>query len=153
MPPALTLLVANTNLGTGVRIAAVVATAFMLGMVLELVRRRRLVERYALVWMVIAAALLLIAVWPGPLHLATHILGIKLQANTLFLAAFGVAFLMLLNFSVITTRLSEETQILAQEVARLDHELRVRDRAEANGDQPAEGEPEPARSTASTADQ
>jgi hypothetical protein len=147
------LLFANTNLGTGVRIAAVVATTLMLALVLELVRRRRLVERYALAWMVIAAALFVIAIWPGPLHLATHILGIKLQANTLFLAAFGVAFLMLLNFSVITTRLSEETQILAQEVARLDHALRSRESAGTNGDQPADGDAEPARSSASTTDQ
>jgi hypothetical protein len=120
------------NLGTGVRVAAVIATALMLGVVLELVRRRRLVERYALVWMTVALVLLVLAIWTEPLKLATDALGIQVPVNTLFLAAFGVAFLLLLHFSVITTRLSEETKILAQEVARLDEELRA-SRAATNG--------------------
>ena len=64
-----------------------------------------------------------------------------------------VAFLLLLNFSVITSRLSEETKILAQEVARLDAELRAKRGAGANGDQPASGEDEPEPSAARTADQ
>jgi hypothetical protein len=134
-PLALTTLLAKAdleNLGTGVRVAAVIATALMLGVVLELVRRRRLVERYALVWMTVALVLLVLAIWTEPLKLATDALGIQVPVNTLFLAAFGVAFLLLLHFSVITTRLSEETKILAQEVARLDEELRA-SRAATNG--------------------
>jgi hypothetical protein len=81
-------------------------------------------------------------------------------ANALFIAAFAVAFLMLLHFSVITSRLSEETKILAQEVARLDVEARAARAAGTNGDG-AHGTSEPAGrrvetqpgSSASTTDQ
>jgi hypothetical protein len=52
-------------------------------------------------------------------------MGIELPANAIFILAFGVAFLLLLNFSVATSRLSEETKVLAQESARLDQELRA----------------------------
>ena len=107
-----------------VQIAAVIVTALMFGVVLELVRRRRLVERYALLWMIVAAALLVLAVWTDLLSSATDLVGIAVPSNGLFLAAFGVAFLLLLHFSVATSRLSEETKVLAQEVARLDAELR-----------------------------
>jgi uncharacterized protein DUF2304 len=81
-------------------------------------------------------------------------------ANALFIAGLAVAFLMLLHFSVITSRLSEETKILAQEVARLDAEARASRAAKANGDganghadsSEPQAEAQPG-SSASTADQ
>ena len=148
------------QLDNRVRIVAVIVTAVMLGVVLELVRRRRLVERYALLWMVVALILLVLAIWNQLLAHVSHAVGIELPANALFIAGLAVAFLMLLHFSVITSRLSAETKILAQEVARLDAEARAARAARANGDagnghaQPAETEAEaqPGSST-STADQ
>src|ERR671936_3008903 len=109
----------------------------MLGVVLELVRRRRLVERYALLGMVVGLALLVRAIWNDVLGGAADLLGIAVPSNALFLAAFGVAFLLLLHFSVITSRLSEETKILAQEVARLGEELQATRALAADGDQAA----------------
>ena len=145
------------HLDNRVRIIAVIVTAIMLGIVLELVRRR-LVERYALLWMTVALALLVLAVWNEPLRLASRAAGIDVPANALFIAAFAVAFVLLLHFSVITTRLSEETKILAQEVARLDAEVRAAHEARVNGERPgarseqSHAEPQ-ARSSASTTDQ
>ena len=52
-------------------------------------------------------------------------MGIEEPANAIFILAFGVVFVLLLHFSVATSRLSEETKILAQENARLEQELRV----------------------------
>ena len=125
---------AATQLDGRIRIAAVVVTALMLGVVLELVRRRRLVERYALLWMLVSVALLVLAIWNQLLASAADLLHIAVPANFLFIAAFGVAFVLLLHFSIATSRLSEETRILAQEVARLDQELRASQAAGPNGD-------------------
>jgi hypothetical protein len=108
-----------------VQVVAVIVTALMFLIVLELVRRRRLVERYALLWMVVATVLLVLAIWTDLLSWGTDLVGIEVPANGLFIVAIGVAFLLLLHFSVATSRLSEETKILAQEVARLDGELRA----------------------------
>jgi hypothetical protein len=143
------------HLDNRARIAAVIVTAIMLGVVLELVRRRRLVERYALLWMTVALALLVLAIWNQLLNLASNAVGIEVPPNALFIAAFAVAFLLLLHFSVVTTRLSEETKILAQEVARLDAEARAARQARVNGEPPPGTSPrerQPGRS-ASTADQ
>jgi hypothetical protein len=136
MPTALLELAAGGHLDDRVRIVAVILTAVMLGVVLELVRRRRLVERYALLWMSVALVLLVLATVPQLLNLASNAIGIEVPANALFIAAFAVAFLMLLHFSVITSRLSEETKILAQEVARLDAEARAARAAGVNGETP-----------------
>lgn len=116
---------AAEQLDSRVRIAAVIVTALLLGFVLELVRRRRLVERYALLWMLVSIALLVLAIWNRLLNSAADLLHIEVPANFLFIAAFGVAFVLLLHFSVATSRLAEETKILAQEVARLDAQLRA----------------------------
>ena len=113
---------------------AVAVTALMFLVVLELVRRRYLAERYALLWMIVAGGLLVLAIWTDLLTWGTELLNIEIPANGLFLAAFAIAFLLLLHFSVATSRLSEQTKILAQEVARLDGELRA---ARANGADPA----------------
>jgi hypothetical protein len=130
---------AATQLDSRIRIAAVVVTALMVGVVLELVRRRRLAERYALLWMLVSVALLVLAIWNQLLASAADLLHIAVPANFLFIAAFGVAFVLLLHFSVATSRLSEETRVLAQEVARLDEELRAARAVEANGDGAASG--------------
>jgi len=139
-----------------VQLVAVLVTALMLGLVLELVRRRRLAERYALLWMSVAVVLLVLAIWNDLLGSAADLVGIDLASNALFLAAFGVAFVLLLHFSVATSRLAEETKILAQEVARLDSELREARAARPNGDGPQPrdgGSADPAASSSRTTDQ
>ena len=115
----------DAGLDTKVQIVALIATLAIFGVVLELVRRRRLAERYALLWMLASAALLVLAIWRGGLDAIANLMGVAEPANAIFILAFGVAFLLLLNFSVVTTRLSEETKILAQESARLEQELRA----------------------------
>src|SRR3954453_1352854 len=153
-------LAAGAPLDSRVRIVAVIVTAVMLGVVLELVRRRRVIERYGLLWMVVALVLLVLAVWNQLLAHVSHAIGIEVPANALFIAGLAVAFVMLLHLSVITSRLSEETKILAQEVARLDAEARAARAVGTNGDA-GNGHAEPAGkpvetqpgSSASTTDQ
>lgn len=106
-----------------IQIVAVLVTAVMFAVVIDLVRRRRLIERYALLWMVVALALLVLALWDELLAWGSGLIGIEVPANALFLAAFAIGFLLLLNFSVAISRLTDQIKTLAQEVARLDTEL------------------------------
>ena len=115
---------------TRAQVIALIVTFGIFLFVLELVRRRRLVERYALVWMTAAVALLGLSIWTDGLNEIADLMGIQEPANAIFILAFGVGFLLLLNFSVASSRLSEETKILAQEVARLDQELRAAKQAQ-----------------------
>ncbi len=117
---------------TKAQIIALATTLAIFLLILELVRRRRLVERYALLWLSTAGVLLVLSIWTDGLEVIADAMGIAEPANAIFILAFGVVFLLLLNFSVATSRLSEETKILAQESARLDHELRAA-RGEAAG--------------------
>jgi hypothetical protein len=124
LAPAILGVVEESKLSGKAQIIAIVVTVLMLALVIDLVRRRRLVERYALLWMLAAAFLVVLAVWNGGLNAIADVAGIKSPPNALFLLGLAVIFGLLLNFSIAFSRLSEETKILAQEVARLDREQR-----------------------------
>ena len=98
----------------------------LLAIVFELLRRRRLIERYALIWLGELAR----AARPRGLEGAARdqladAMGIAYPPNALFMIAFGFVLLLLLHFSLAISRLSGETKVLAQVVARLDRELRA----------------------------
>jgi hypothetical protein len=149
-------LAASHEVGTKAQIVAVLVAAIFLGVVLELVRRRRLVERYALLWMLAAVGMLVLAVWRDGLKTLAEAVGVHSPPNALFLTALGVVFVLLLHFSIATSRLSEETKILAQEIARLDAEARMAREASENGggaggdDQPLLADRPPPSSTKTT---
>jgi hypothetical protein len=119
-------------MGLKLQLLAIFASAVLLGIVFELLRRRRLIERYALIWLGSSVVLLGLAIWKGALDRLAELMGIAYPPNALFMIAFGFVLLLLLHFSLAISRLSNETKVLAQVVARLDRELReVRGRSAA----------------------
>lgn len=111
-------------MSTKLQIIAIVVSSVLLLVILELVRRRRLSERYALLWLGSAAVLLVLSAWSDLLDRVADLVGVATPTNMLFAVAFGFVLLLLLHFSVTVSRLSEENKLLAQEAARLDQELR-----------------------------
>lgn len=97
-------------------LAAVIALAFML-MILELIRRDRLQERYSVVWFVAGLGMLAGAAFPGLLGFVADAMGVR-DTNV---ALFSVILLLLLglalNFSVIMSRQAAQITRLAQEQA------------------------------------
>jgi hypothetical protein len=92
--------------------------------VLELVRRRRLQERYSMLWLATCLALIVLAAVPGLLDRLSSAVGIVYPPNALFIAVFGFVLLVLLNFSIAVSRLSEQTSRLAQRLAMLEEQAR-----------------------------
>ena len=88
-------------------------------LVFELVRRRRLMERYALLWLFAAAVLLGLAAWSDALRLLSDALGIAYGTSTLFAAGFGFMLILMLHFSLVISRLADQNRVLAQRVAML----------------------------------
>ena len=91
------------------QIVAILGTLALLLLVLELVRRRRLLERYALVWLGSALILLALGVWTGLLSRIAEAMGIATPSNALFAIAFGFVLLLLLHFSIAVSKLTEKT--------------------------------------------
>jgi hypothetical protein len=112
-----------------IQIVAIVSAGVLLVVLLELVRRRRLLERYALLWLLSALVLLGLSVWRGLLETVAEAIGVAYPPNALFLVAFGFVLVLLLHFSLAVSRLSDQTKVLAQRLALL--EERVQDRGQA----------------------
>ena len=107
-----------------IQIVAIIGAAFMLMCVLELVRRRRLLERYALLWLLSAVVLLGLAIWRGALKTISDAIGVAYPPNALFFIAFAFILLLLLHFSVVLSRLSDQSKVLAQRLALLEERVR-----------------------------
>jgi hypothetical protein len=106
-----------------IQIVAILAAAGLIVVLLELVRRRRLLERYALLWLFSALVLLGLAVWRGLLEDLASVLGVAYPPNALFLIAFGFVLALLLHFSLAVSRLSDQSKVLAQRLALLEERL------------------------------
>ena len=99
---------------TRIQIVAIVATGGLFVVLLELVRRRRMLERYAILWLFCAVALLGLSVWKGLLNELAHAVGIFYAPSALFVVAFGFVLVLLLHFSVAVSRLADQNKVLAQ---------------------------------------
>ena len=104
-------------------IFAIGASVLALFLVIELVRRRQLREEYSLLWLGTAFAMLLVSAWRDLLHGLSRLVGIVYPPNLLFLLAALFTLLLLLYFSTVITRLSQENKEIAQELALLRHEV------------------------------
>jgi hypothetical protein len=109
---------------TRVQIVAILGALGLLLVVLEMVRRRRLLERYALLWLFSALVILGLAVWRGALEQVASAVGIYSPPNALFFIALGFVLVLLLHFSAAVSRLSDQSKVLAQRQAILEHQLR-----------------------------
>ena len=114
-----------------IQIVSILVSAGMFGVIFELLRRKRLMERYALLWLFASAVLLALAVWKGLLETIAHAIGIYYAPSALFVIAVGFILLMLLHFSLVISRLADQNKVLAQKLGILQQRLDEREAQEA----------------------
>jgi hypothetical protein len=107
-----------------VSLAAAVASLLLILIVLELIRGRRLKERYALLWLVTGLVLLVLSAWreglttiAGWLGVATYPPAILFAIATLFIIV------VLLHYSTVLSQLADQNTVLAQRVALLEERV------------------------------
>ena len=111
-----------------VSIAAAIASVLLLLVVFELIRSRRLRERYALLWLLTGVVLLVLSLWRGGLNTIAGWFGISGYPPAILFAV-GILFilLVLLHYSTVISRLSDQSTILAQRLALLEERVRSED--------------------------
>lgn len=109
-----------------VQVFAIVVSLVLLVAVLELIRRRKLVEEYGVLWVVGSLVLLAVSIWREILHATARQLGVFYPPSVLLLLLGILVFIALLWFSVVLSRqrrqierLTEDTAILGAEVREL----------------------------------
>lgn len=124
---------------------AIAVTLALLLVVFELVRRKRLSERYAILWLLAAMTLFVLAAWKGLLTTLSNDVGISYPPSALFAVAIGLIAMILLHFSVAVSRLADQNKVLAQRLALLQQRQEESERSAAADDGPARtGERDPA---------
>jgi hypothetical protein len=106
-----------------VQLVSLLAAVLLFVVVLDLVRRRRLLERYALLWLGAAAVILALTAWSNALNRLAHALGILSAPNALFFVALGFIVVLLLHFSAAVSRLNDQSKVLAQRLALMEQRM------------------------------
>lgn len=111
-----------------------IASIFMIILVIELVRRRKIREEYSVLWILTAVTIFALTWWDGLLKFFTKIIGAVMNSSTIFF--FGITFLgaMCLHFSIKISLLTNQVKELTQEVAILRAEIE-----ESGGNPPVAG--------------
>jgi hypothetical protein len=120
-----------------IQVVAIIGSALLLLAILELVRRRRLLERYALLWLFSALVLLGLAIWDELLSEVAGSIGVATPVNALFFVAFAFVLVLLLHFSIAVSRMADQTKVLAQRLALLEERQRHRELVEREAEDPA----------------
>ncbi len=112
-----------------VSVAGAIASITLILVVLELIRSRRLRERYALLWLATGIVLTALSLWRGGLNTMARWVGVSTYPPAVLFAV-GILFIIavLLHYSTVISRLSDQNVMLAQRLALLEQELRARGR-------------------------
>jgi len=113
-----------------VSVVAALAALVLLVVIFELIRSRRLHERYAILWLVTGGIILVLAVWRDALNVLADAVGIAYPPSALFVLASLFILVVLLHYSTVISKLADQNRILAQRLALLEARLRGTDRSE-----------------------
>lgn len=102
-----------------VQIVGIISAALILAVMVELLRRRQLREKYAALWLLVGLGLMILAVLPGVLVWVSGVLGFEVPANLLFLMAVALLLGVTVHLSWELSRVEEETRTLAEDVSLL----------------------------------
>jgi hypothetical protein len=117
-----------------VSIVAAIASVLLIVVVFELIRERRLRERYALLWILTGLVLLALSLWRGGLNTIAGWAGVTgYPPAVLFAVGSLFILLVLLHYSTVISKLADQNTILAQRLALLEARLRADERGRQEG--------------------
>jgi hypothetical protein len=106
-----------------VEIVALGACFALIGAIFELVRRKKIKERYSLLWFFTGASMLVLTLKRDWLESFSSMVGIYYAPSSLFLLLSGFMILILIHYSTVLSQLLSQNQKLGQKVALLETEL------------------------------
>lgn len=100
-------------------ILGLVGSTVTLVLLLEMLRRRKLREKYAVFWAVVAVATVIVALFPNLLAWSAQLVGVAVPSNLLFFVASMVLLVVSVQHSSELGQLEERSRTLAEEVGLL----------------------------------
>ena len=100
-------------------IAAFLLALVIVGLVVEMLRRKKLREKYAVLWLIVGVLTLVLAAFPRMLNVVAEFVGVQLPSNLLFAMSILMLLGVCLHLSWEISVVEDETRTLAEEVAIL----------------------------------
>jgi hypothetical protein len=113
-----------------VQLVSIIVSFLILFFVIELIRRNKLKEKYALLWLISSFILFILSVWKKLLDIIALAFGFYYAPSFLFLAGFGFLLLIVLHYSVVISKLSENNKKITQELGILKEKSRQKEEKE-----------------------
>lgn len=121
-------------------ILGVVGALLTLGLVIEMLRRKRLRERHAIWWLLAGTLALIVGVFPGILEWVAAVAGVGAPVNLVFFVSIAVLFLVCIQASSELTTLEDKTRVLAEELVLLRLRVDEIERRSTNDERPSEND-------------
>ncbi len=106
-----------------IQIIAIAGSLLIAGFIFELIRKRKLLERYSLLWFGSALVMIVLSIWRGLLHKAAALMGVYYPPSALFIVALVCGVVLFVHFTIVISALTDQTKRLAQEVGLLREEV------------------------------
>jgi hypothetical protein len=106
-----------------IQIISILGSLIFTFFILELIRRKKLKEAYALIWGIMSILFLILACWVEGLIFVSKLIGIVYAPATLFLVLLVTVILILIQFSVIISGQVDKIKKLTQELALIKERL------------------------------
>lgn len=113
----------ETNI-SHIQTIAIVVSVFFLLLILYLIKNKRIKEEYSLLWIFFSIIFILFSVWREGLDYIAGLIGIAYPPAALFMVLLMAIFLILIEFSIIISKLADKNKTLAQEIGILRQELK-----------------------------
>ena len=126
-----------------VSIVAAIASAVLLFVIFELIRRRRLREKYAILWLLTGLVLLVLSVWRSGLDTIAGFADVSYAPGILFALGAMFVLVVLIHYATVISKLADQNLALAQRLAMLEERLRTRPADEPAGQTRADRASEP----------
>jgi len=106
-----------------VQYIAIAVSILLFSFILWLIRSKKIKEEYSLLWIFFSLVFVVFSLWRGALETFAFQLGIAYPPAALFLILLMAIFLILIQFSIIISKLADNNKTLAQEIALLKFEI------------------------------
>jgi hypothetical protein len=107
-----------------IQFLAIIGSVIFLVVIIELIRKRKIKDAYGLLWVFFGVVFIIISVWRQGLEVLSRLLGIFYTPAAFLLILIMAIVLILIQYSLVITRLNENCKTLNQHVGILELELK-----------------------------
>lgn len=106
-----------------IQLFSIAGTFALFFFIITLIKRRRLKEEYAILWLATAIFFFVLSVFKPMLEFLANLAGVHYAPAALLLLLLLAVIVILIHYSTVLTKLSKQNKLLAQELALLRHEV------------------------------